>query len=115
MDAFKLAKEKLFAKHELPSIKGRRADAITVLKALGTALPAAHDYCEDVISIIKNLDDVSDGTLKDITRINLKELEDSYQNLQKLVPVHFIRNVNERASRDQNEQELLLFAEEFRP
>lgn len=114
LNAFRLAKEKLFAKHDLPTVKGRRADAITVLKALGNALPSAHDHCEDVISIIKILDDISDGTLKDVARLNLQDAEQAYNKLQQLVTSHFIRNVHERVRRDQNEQELLLFAEEFK-
>lgn len=114
LNTFRLAKEKLFAKHELPAIKGRRADAISLLKALGSELPEAHSHCEDVITIIKNLDDVSDGTLKDIIRIDLKDTSQAFDKLKELVPVHFIHNVFERSKRDQNEQELLLFAEEFR-
>lgn len=113
LSAFRLAKEKLFAKHELPTVKGRRADAINVLKALSNALPESHDHCDDVIQIIKNLDDISDGTLRDIARINLNDTREAYSKLLQLVTTQFIRNVNERVRRDQSEQELLLFAEEF--
>ena len=60
-DIFFVAKNKLFAKHELPKIQGRRASAIKNLKAIGNSIPLAKDYCEDIIDIIKELDDVNAG------------------------------------------------------
>src|SRR3989344_5996218 len=79
---FKLAKEKLFAKHELPPIKGRRSTAINVLKVISDTLPVAKDYCEDVISIIKTLDDISDGSLKDISQLDVRNTEEAYKELK---------------------------------
>lgn len=110
---FNLAKNKLFAKSELPTIRGRRAEAIKILKIIADSLPNAKDYCEDIITIVKTLDDVSEGTLKDITQLNLGNVEIAYEKLQELVPIHFIRNVLDRASHNQDEQELLLFAEQL--
>lgn len=113
INVFNLAKEKLFAKHELPKVLGRRSDAINVLKVIANSLPNSKDYCEDVINIIKTLDDLSEGTLKDIAQLDLRNIEAAYEELLKLVPVNFIRNVLNRAERSQDEQELLLFAEQL--
>lgn len=112
-DVFNLAKEKLFAKHELPKIQGRRAGAINNLKFIADSLPNAKDYCEDVMGIIKTLDDLSEGTLKDISQLDLRNIESAYEQLQIFIPVHFIRNVLDRASRGEDEKELLLFAEQL--
>lgn len=113
LKVFDLAKEKLFAKHELPSIRGRRADAIKNLEALKGMLPKAIDHCEDVINVIKVLDDLSEGTLKDLAKLNLKNPEEAYQSLLETLPVHLIKTTMERAQRDMDERELLLFAEEL--
>lgn len=113
-DVFNLAKEKLFAKHELPKILGRRSNAIHVLKIIADSLPNSKDYCEDIINIIKTLDDLSEGTLKDITQLDLRNVEVAYEKLLELVPIGFIRNVLDRAGRSQDEQELLLFAEQLK-
>jgi len=110
---FNLAKEKLFAKHELPQIKGRRSTAINVLKVISDALPIAKDYCEDIISIIKTLDDISDGSLKDISQLNLKNIESAYEKLKQIIPEIFVRNILNRAKFTEDEQELLLFAEQL--
>ena len=61
---FNVAKNKLFAKHELPSIQGRRAEAIKVLKLIANERPLSKDYCEDIITIIKSLDDISEGHIE---------------------------------------------------
>lgn len=110
---FNLAKEKLFAKHELPQIKGRRATAINVLKVIADKLPNARDYCEDIIYIIKTLDDIPDGTLKDISQLNVKEIENAYQKLLIIESKESVRNSLEKAKRTEDTEELLLFAEQL--
>ncbi|EDK72375.1 helicase domain protein [candidate division TM7 genomosp. GTL1] len=110
---FNMAKEKLFAKHPLPTIKGRRQDAIKNLIAIKNSLPAAESYCSDLIKVIKEFDDVSEGTLKDITQLDMRNVEQTYARLRELVPVQFIRNVIDRAHRADEGKELLLLAEEL--
>lgn len=109
---FNKAREKLFAKNPLPMIKGRRQDAIKNLMAIKEALPASESYCSDLIKVIKEFDDVSEGTLKDIAQIDMRNVEDTYKRLLDLIPVQFIRNVIDRAHRADEGRELLLLAEE---
>jgi len=113
-DVFIVAKNKLFAKHELPKIQGRRANAIRNLKAIGNTIHQAKDYCEDIVSIIKDLDDISDGALKDISRLNLRNVEDALNQIKNIVPEAFINNIQKRVKRNENEKELLLFAEQLK-
>jgi superfamily II DNA or RNA helicase/HKD family nuclease len=110
---FNKAKEKLFAKNPMPAIKGRRQDAIKNLMAIKAALPASESYCSDLIKVIKEFDDVSEGTLKDIVQLDMRNVEAAFSSLQDLVSVQFIRNVIDRAHRADEGQELLLLAEEL--
>lgn len=110
---FNKAKEKLFAKNPLPPIKGRRQDAIKLLMALKETIPASESYCTDLIKIIKEYDDVSEGTLKDIAQMDVRNIESAYADLQEIVPIQFIRNVIDRAHRADEGTELLLLAEEL--
>lgn len=112
-NVFNLAKEKLFAKHELPQIKGRRATAINVLKVIAEKKPVSRDYCEDIISIIKTLDDISDGSLKDISQLDVNKIEESYKKLLDVIPEVFVRNILNRSKHTDEAQELLLFAEQL--
>lgn len=111
---FALAREKLFAKHEMPKIKGRRADAIKNLTALGKSLTKSTDHCEDVARIIKTLDDISEGTLKDLAQLDMSDIDAAYSEVLSLVPKHFVRSVLDRVEQSENESELLLFAEELK-
>jgi superfamily II DNA or RNA helicase/HKD family nuclease len=113
LDDFNLAKETLFAKHELPQIRGRRADAIKNLEALAEVLPKTKDYCKDIMKIIKTLDDIDEGTLKSLATLDLSDQEEAYTHIKNLVPEHFIQNVLERSRRDAQEGETVLFAERF--
>jgi len=110
---FNKAKERLFAKNPLPKVKGRRQDAIKNLMAIKDALPASASFCSDLIKVIKEYDDVSEGTLKDIVQLDLRNVEEGYEELQRLVSVQFIRNVIDRAHRADEGKELLLLAEEL--
>jgi hypothetical protein len=112
-DVFKLARERLFARSEVAPIKGRRARAVKVLTALGSALPESQEYCKDLVTVIRALDDLSEGTLKDIAELDLKDQPSAFGQLQTLIPPHFVKNVFERAERERGERKLILFAEEF--
>lgn len=111
---FALVRDALFAKNSLPKIAGRRAEALTVLKVLSEKMSEAKDYCKDVEDIIRKYDDISDGALKDIAQLSLKDLNLAYSELKTIIPEHQIRVINERAHRLESEHEAIVLSEEFR-
>jgi hypothetical protein len=76
-------------------------------------LPSAESYCVDLGKIIKEYDDVSEGTLKDLSQIREKTPEAIYEAIRKLIPESFIRNILNRVDRMETESEVILLAEEF--
>lgn len=112
-DSFNYAKEKLFEKSKLPKIQGRRAESIKILELLGNELPQSKEYCDDIKNIIKTYDDINEGTLKDITKINLKDLNEAYKELQMIVPKSYIDNIFQKVEKADQASELLLFAEQL--
>jgi superfamily II DNA/RNA helicase len=110
---FDFAKEKLNEKHSLAEIRGRRKDALTLIEAVRLNLPAAESYCLDLSKIIKEYDDVSDGTLKDLSQIREKSPEKIFEIILKLIPESFIKNILSRVDRMETESEVILLAEEF--
>ena len=111
---FALVRDALFAKNPLPKIAGRRSDALSVLKVLAEKLPESKDYCKDVEDIIKKYDDISDGALKDIAQMPLKDFKIAYDELKTIVPEHQIKVINERAHRLEAEHEAIVLSEELR-
>lgn len=111
---FELVRDQLFAKHALPSIKGRRADAIQSLKFLSDKLPKSKDYCRDVEDIIRKYDDINDGELKDIAKLKLKDLESDFAKLKEIVSIEKINSANARVKMLEEEPEAIVISEELR-
>lgn len=111
---FELVRDQLFAKHALPSIKGRRADAIQVLKYLTEKLPKSKDYCRDLEDIIRKYDDINDGELKDIAKLKLRDLEADYAELQTIVSREKINTSNDRVKMLEEEPEAIVLSEDLR-
>jgi hypothetical protein len=107
------AKDKLAEKHPLPEIRGRRKDALDTIEAVRLSVPSAESYCADLERIIREFDDVSEGTLKDISQIREKSAEEIFSRIRKLVPETFIANVFGRVDRMNQDMETILLAEEF--
>lgn len=114
-EVFKLVRDTLFAKHPLPSIKGRRADALHKLKKLEEDLPKATDYCRDLGQIIREYDGINEGDLKKIARLNLNNLEDSFIDLKNIVPEQQITSINNRVEQLEREYETIVLSEDLRP
>jgi superfamily II DNA or RNA helicase/HKD family nuclease len=111
---FKVAKNKLHEKHELPGMKGRRKDALSLLEALRLNFPAAGSYCVDLMRIIRDLDDIDEGTLKDLSQIREKLPEKIFEKIKSCVPEAHIRNILARVDRMEDEAQIILLAEEFK-
>jgi hypothetical protein len=110
---FEFAKGKLAEKHSLPEIRGRRKDALQKIEAIRRAVPAAESYCADLEKIIREFDDVSEGSLKDIAQIREKSAEEVFSKMKEFVPESFISNVFLRVDRMKQDVEVILLAEEF--
>jgi superfamily II DNA or RNA helicase len=116
---FVMLRDKLFANHEQPPIRGRRADALTNLKFLRENYPPSKDFCKDLEDIIRQYDDLSEGELKDIAQMRFKDggddaLKTSLEELKSQFPVHYIQAIKERAERLDNEGEVIVLTEDLR-
>ncbi len=61
--------------------------------------------------MIKDLDDINEGTLKAIASADLSNLETLFEYIQGLVPEHVLRISEERASRADDSNEAILLVE----
>ena len=114
-EVFKLVRDTLFEKHPLPPVRGRRADALKVVKVIEDGLPKAKDYCRDLARVIKNYDGINEGDLKDIAQLSVKDLEGAYKTLQDdIVPRHHIAAISDRVARLEGEYETIVLSEDIR-
>ena len=93
-------------------VKGRRQKAIEKLQAVKSIKPQFSNYTSDLIKIIREFDDLSEGTLKDIMDIDLKDIDNFQKTLEKVIPQKLVQNILERAERTEESKELLLLLEE---
>ena len=104
----------LFEKHPLPPIRGRRTDALLVIKVIEDGLSKAKDYCCDLAKIIKNYDGVNEGDLKSIAQLPVVNLENAYKELREIVTEHQIAAMLERIDRLDGEYETIVLSEDIR-
>ena len=113
-EVFKIVRDLLFEKHQLPAIRGRRADALKVLKVIEDGLPNAKDFCRDLADVIKKYDGINEGDLKLIAQLSVKNLEQAYKELKDYIPEHQITSIIDRAARLEGEHETIVLSEDIR-
>lgn len=116
---FTVLRDKLTAPYPQPRIDGARADALKILEFMQQKCPAQKDFLIDLATTIRSYDDLSDGELKHIAQIkfedgNIDELEKVVDDLKAKFPLHYIRVIKERAERNQNLGETIMFTEDLR-
>ena len=77
-------------------------------------LPSHDNYYSDLITVIKEFDDISEGSLQDILRISLDDPKTANAKLLEIAPAKFIQNIIEKVQRTEDGLELILLAEEFK-
>lgn len=113
-ELFLLIRDKLFEKHKLPRISGNRAKALQPLQILVDNYPPAKDYAMDLIKVIKEYDDLSEGQYKQIGRVNMGNLEQSYKDIQSIVSKQTIATSLKRVDQLEGLSELIVLSEELR-
>lgn len=113
-ELFLLIRDKLFEKHKLPRISGNRAKALQPLQILIDNFPPAKDYALDLIKVIKEYDDLSEGQYKQIGRVNMSDLNQSYKDLQAIVSKQTIATSLKRVDQLEGLSELIVLSEELR-
>lgn len=108
---FRKVRDAIFARDPLAPVAGRRETAIKVLSALSQQLSSSTAYCTDLIHVIKELDDINEGTLKAIGSADRSNLENLFEYIQGLVPEHVLRISEERANRADESNETILLVE----
>lgn len=112
-ELFMVIRDKLFERHKLPPIRGNRAKALQPLQILIEQYPPAKDYALDLLKVIKEYDDLSEGQYKQIGRVNLGDLEKAYKEIQNIVSKQSIATSLKRVDQLEGLSELIVLSEEL--
>jgi hypothetical protein len=113
---FELIKERLFEKPPVSQMSGNRTEVVKILRLIKDESQYGN-YCDDLIRVVSDLDDLSDGQLKTIIKES-KDTELSPDSLvQKIIEIAPERQVAvslERQNKEQRASHVLLFTQEHR-
>lgn len=101
-----------------PKIKldKRKSEAIDKLQQLLVVCPHEKDYINDLLDVIKVYDDLSDGELKYLAKIQIKknEIVEVMNELKNTIPSHYIISIKEKAESIDSQTEIIMFTEDLR-
>jgi superfamily II DNA or RNA helicase len=113
---YKIVKEHIFKDNtKVPVDSGRRQDALAKVKIIGDIYPQAKDFSMDLVRVIKDLDGLPNGVLKDITEIKIDktDLGKAYHELKELVPHKYLESIFKTAERANDTGKLIVLSEEL--
>lgn len=113
---YKIAKEHIFKDNtRAPIESGRKQDALNKIKILSESYPQAKDLCIDLIRVIKDLDGLPNGVLKEITELKVDKNngEKSFHELKSLVPHRYLESIFKTAERANDTGRLIVLSEEL--
>lgn len=100
----------------MSSDSSRRTKAIDNLEYLKNNLPNEKDYIDDLLEVIKEYDDLSDGELKYLANVRIlpQNLSDILREIKQRISTHYINQIKQRAEYINSEPETILFNEDIR-
>jgi superfamily II DNA/RNA helicase len=111
-ETLSLIRRTLFSKNEVPQIKGRRQKAIEKLNAIKANFPSLANYSRDLIRIIRDFDDISEGALKDLAELKVHPEDSLKDRLNYIISDSVVKNTLSKAERADTAQEVILMVQE---
>lgn len=113
---YQVAKKHIFKDNTRPSVTGgRRQGSLDKLQVLSELYAPAKDLCKDTIKIIKDLDALPDGVLKNISEMSLNKADPSkmYVELKEMLPAKYLEDIFATAKRAEETGRLIVLSEEL--
>ena len=113
---YKIAKEHIFKDNTKPPINGKRKqEALGKVKVFSNQHSPANDFCRYIEKIIKELDGLPNGVLKEFAdfKIDKSNLSNSFKELKKIVPQNYLDSIFETAERANETGKLIVLSEEL--
>lgn len=113
---FELIKAQLFERPPVAQMSGNRTEAVRVIRSIKDETQFSN-YCDDLIQVISDLDDLSDGQLKAIikeAKNTVLSADDLAARIKTIAPERQIKVSLERQDKEQRASSVLLFTQEHR-
>ena len=113
---FNIIKEKLFEKPPMGQMSRNRTDVVRILRSIRDESQYSN-YCDDLIVVVGDLDDLSEGQLKAIIRAEKDTTltgDQLVEQIMEIAPEHQIKVSLDRQNSETNASNLLLFTQDHR-
>jgi len=97
---------------ESAEITGKRSETLKVLKFLMIKHNEETLYLKDLVKIIQDYDDLSEGLFKDILNLDLKN-DSIIKDLKQIVPETLVKNIISKADKLNENKEIIMMIEEL--
>ena len=117
MDAkFSILRDEITKPYPKIKLDNRKGNAIKTLEKLITVAPYQKDYLDDLLTTIRQYDDLSDGELKYIANIKITKnnIKDTIQDLKIQIPENYINNIKQKVENIDQQSEIIMFIEDIR-
>ena len=113
---FKILRDEIKKPYSKIPLDRRKGQAIENLEKLKAIYPVEKDYIFDLIEVIKNYDDLSDGELKFLANVVVKPdtVANVIAEIKKKIPVHYIIQIKQKAESIDAQTEIIMFTEDLR-
>ena len=113
---FQILRDEIRKPHPKIRLDKRKSEALNNLQQLLVICPAEKDYITDLIDVIKNYDDLSDGELKYLAALVVRKAnaDEIVVELKQKIPVHYIIQIKTRVEAIDSQAEIIMFTEDLR-
>lgn len=113
---FAILRDEIKKPYPKVNLDKRKGQAIDNLEKLLAVYPVEKDYIFDLLEVIKNYDDLSDGELKYLANLTIRK--DNVQTLvteiKEKIPVHYIIQIKQKVESIDAQTEIIMFTEDLR-
>lgn len=113
---FQILRDEIRKPHPKIRLDKRKSEALDNLQQLLAICPVEKDYITDLIDVIKNYDDLSDGELKYLAALIVRKANavEVVGDLKQKIPVHYIIQIKTRVEAIDSQAEIIMFTEDLR-
>lgn len=115
-EKFAILREEVKRPFPKANIDRRKAQALDNLEKLMAIYKTEKDYLADLIEVIRNYDDLSDGELKYLANISVRpdNAQSLVNEIKEQIPVHYIIQIKKKADSIESQTEIIMFTEDLR-
>ena len=113
---FAILRDEIKKPYPKVNLDKRKGQAIDNLEKLLAFYPVEKDYISDLLEVIKNYDDLSDGELKYLANLTIRKdnVQALVTEIKEKIPVHYIIQIKQKVESIDAQTEIIMFTEDLR-